>query len=446
MNDLLVRLVGQRDLPRALAAVTAAVLLVGVFTLGVRVGSSGDDDASPAPAPNETTTTAAAGPPDTTAATPAPPPPDVAALPAVPAVPSPNGVAAGARSVAYEGGISGIASVKLRGNQAIEFTGQFVDGAGTRRRGTVRGSGPEVHVAGKALDLTVVGELRIRGTTVHLTRGTIQVASSGNVTAAAGSFTFQPAFDPNAPRTTSSPQPTDVPGPVTLVSEPGVTAGISGGEAEWVDAPATLRATGKDRSTLSWAGPGVVRAAGRDHKGEFLGVKASALEVTIERLPGGVRLRGTATFLQVFADGLPTLPGQGRMRVKRTPGQVARGTNGSFTWAPENDGKTDFVMTRIKPGNAEAAWVSLGLDKLPAMCGGEECPVKGGDTTGFRSGRGINAVIRPGTGDERDIRFAVPADAALGRHQIVVVVEGNFEPIRVVVEFEVVATSPTTTR
>lgn len=55
-------------------------------------------------------------------------------------------------------------------------------------------------------------------------------------------------------------------------------------------------------------------------------------------------------------------------------------------------------------------------------------------------------MIIPGTGDERDIRFLVPADAALGRHQLVLVVEGNFEPIRVVVAFDVVDPPPPTAR
>ncbi len=80
------------------------------------------------------------------------------------------------------------------------------------------------------------------------------------------------------------------------------------------------------------------------------------------------------------------------------------------------------------------------------MCGGEGCPARGGDTTGLRRGKPINAIIIPGTGDERDIRFSVPANAALGRHQLILMVEGNFDPIRVVVEFDVVDPPPTTLR
>lgn len=443
VDRLLTRVAGRQHLPRALAAVAGVLLLVAVFTAGVQLGSAEDDDAAPSAA-DETTTTTAAAPPGTddvptTSAAPAP-----AGLPAVPAVPGPNGVAAGARSAAYEGGLAGIESLKLRGG-SLDFTGQVVDGSGARHRGTVRSSGPELHVAGKGLDVTVAGELRITATGVRLPLGQFTVATSSNLTAASGSFTLQPTQGP--PSGGPPPAPTAIPGPLTLVGEPGVTARLgSSGEAEWIDAPAVLRLVGKGRTTLSWGGPGVVRAAGQDHRAEFLGVKASALNGTAERVGGGVRVQATATFLQVYADGLPKLPGTGRMRLKSMPGKVAQGTNGEFTWAPENDGKTDFVMTRIRPGNAEAAWVSLGLDKLPRMCGDEDCPVKGGDTSGFRSGRGINAVIRPGTGDERDIRFLVPRDAALGPHQIVITVEGNFAPIRVVVDFEVVAQPPPTTR
>lgn len=438
VDSLVARVAGQRQLPRALAAVAGVVLLLAVVAVGVQVGGSDADDAAPSPSSEGTTTTVGSAP--GTAAPPQAPPP--AGLPPVPAVQGPNGVAAGARSVAYQGGLAGLESIKLRGG-SLDFTGQVVDGSGARRRGTVRSGGPELHVAGKGLDVTVVGQLRVKGTGARID-GLVTVAAAGNVTAAAATFSLQPTPAPGS--SSAAAEPTPIPGPVTLVSEPGVAANlVPHGEAEWLDAPAVLRLVGKGRTTLSWGGPGVVRADGRDHRAEFLGVKASALDATVERVGAGVRVRGTATFLQVYADGLPVLAGKGRMRVKSTPGHVARGTNGSFTWAPENDGKTDFVMTRIRPGNAEAAWVSLGLDKLAPMCGGEPCPVRGGDTSGLRRGRGINAVIMPGTGDERDIRFLVPDDAALGRHQIVVTVEGNFEPIRVVVEFEVVATPPTTT-
>ncbi len=130
--------------------------------------------------------------------------------------------------------------------------------------------------------------------------------------------------------------------------------------------------------------------------------------------------------------------------MKAAPGQVPRGGTGAFTWAPEND--SDMAITGIRPDNAEAGWISLGLLDLPAMCGGESCPARGGDATGFRRGKPINAVIIPGTGDERDIRFGVPSTAALGRHQLALVVEGNFEPIRVVVEFDVVEPPQQTAR
>jgi hypothetical protein len=54
-------------------------------------------------------------------------------------------------------------------------------------------------------------------------------------------------------------------------------------------------------------------------------------------------------------------------------------------------------------------------------------------------------VIIPGTGDERDINFTVPVDAPVGKRQLVLVVEGNFDHVRVAVEFEVVE-PPATTR
>ncbi len=48
-------------------------------------------------------------------------------------------------------------------------------------------------------------------------------------------------------------------------------------------------------------------------------------------------------------------------------------------------------------------------------------------------------MILPSTGDERDIRFSVPGNTPPGRHVLVLVVEGNFDPIRVEVPVQVTA-------
>lgn len=354
---------------------------------------------------------------------------------------------AAARSVLFQGTLTDLAELRLSGSPGASFSGEVIDGGGrSLGNGTLIARGPELAFAGTALrvELDSDGELRLAGDEVRFLNAApgfdlLAVRSRGRITLIAPTITF--SADDRA-----GAEPVALLGPVTLVPGGSAASGVrvmsQGPDLLWVGAPAALRLTGVDRSrtTLSVAGTGIVRAEGQEHQSVHLGVKASSMDVTATRPPGApVQLRGDANLLQVYRDGLPVLGARGRVRVKARPGPVMQGGRGWFTWAPENDGSTDMTITRVRPDSPDASWVSLGLARLPVMCGGEECPRHGGDTTGFTRGKAINSVIIPGTGDERDISFTVPADAALGKHQIAMVVEGNFEPVRVVVEFEVVA-------
>lgn len=348
-----------------------------------------------------------------------------------------------ARAVAYEGGIVDLPSLTLAGAPRLRTHGEVADAAGAPLgKGSLAAAGGTLGLAGAGLAVDLAyGELRLAGGTARLLHRapgfSLATVAAPRLIVTATTLSFTPD---------GASQPRQLAGPVTVVVDGGTSDVEATGDVEWTDPPPVVRLEGRRaRTTLSWAGTGVVRSGDMEHRAGYLGIKASSLRGSAERTGADVRLVVDADLLQVYADGVPKLPGKGRVRVKSRPGKVPRGTGGSFTWAPENDGHTDFVMTRIRPGNAEAGWVSLGLDPLPAMCGGEPCPKLGGDTSGFRKGRPINAVIIPGTGDERTISFLVPIDAALGAHRIVLVVEGNFEPIEVVVEVDVVEPPPTTT-
>jgi hypothetical protein len=418
---------------RLLTVAIALVLAVALVALGVQLGSSrlGDSDRG---VDSESGGDGGGGQ-------------GVAGQPAggAPSAPPPM-LEATARSVAFQGTIGQLTSVRLAGASTASFSGKVADGTGkTLGDGFVDASGGEMTVSGTRLLVDAAdGELHLAGSDARFlgfgaASDLVLVRGSGRLTLDAPSITFRPDKGRAVPVT----------GPLTfeLRDDRGVVFRAQG-DLTWLDPPPVLRLTGtaRHRTTLSWAGEGVVRAAGREHRAVHLGVKASRLDATLERRGDGLAyVRGNASLLQAYVDGLPVLPGRGRVRVKAEPGKVPRGTRGWFTWAPENDGPTDMTILRIRPDNPEAAWVSLGLDRLPAMCGGEMCEPRGGDTTGFTRGKGINSVIVPGTGDERGISFRVPHDAALGMHQLAIVVEGNFDPIRVVVEFEVVESPPPST-
>lgn len=411
------------------------LLAVALFVLGARVGSpdgGGDEErAGDGAAAGEGSSKGDGGD-------------DV-----LPAVDAPPTIEATARSIRFQGVLSELGTLRLTGTPSASFAGEVVDGAGTSLgRGSLSATGTDLSLTGTKLRVEFgEAELHLGGDEVRFVNGSprfefLRVKANGRITLAAPTISFT--------KEGAGAAATPLQAPVTLVPTENTQGGV-GVRAEddlvWADAPSTVRLTGtrRVRTTLSWAGDGVVRASGAEHRAVHLGVKASELDVTAERAGGGVfRLRGRAALLQAYVDGMPVLRAQGRVQVKSKPGQVPRGGRGWFTWAPENDGATDMAIVRIRPDNPEASWVSLGLYRLPSMCGGEVCEPRGGDTTGFTRGRGINAVIIPGTGDERDISFRVPNDAALGRHEIAIVVEGNFEPIRVVVDFVVVEPPATT--
>ena len=342
------------------------------------------------------------------------------------------------RSIVYEGELTGLPELHLTGDLEVSVRGVVTDSNGvTLGDGRLVGSGPRLDLRGTEMVLRLETEVHVTADGVRapnerdrssfgtvLAKGPVQVraptlrfqAGDGPEMALAGSATV--AIEEN---TLDDDVSIDGRGATTLVDLP---------------PSLTLAAASTKRATLSWAGPGAVTATER-HEAEHLGLKTTqAFEATLTTAP--IAVRGTGRFAQIYEDNVPQLRARGGVRVKTDGVRAKRGRTGAFDWAPENLGDTDLVIARIVPANDDARWISLGLEEMPDLCGGDpSCPTYGGDTRGFHDGDGINAVILPRTGDEREVRFSVPDDAAPGRHVLSIAVEGNFDPVTVEVPVEV---------
>ena len=342
------------------------------------------------------------------------------------------------RSIAYEGEIAGLRELHLTGDLEVSLRGVVTDDGGrTLGDGTLVGRGARLDLAGEGLVLRL-------DTEVHATGGGVRapnvedesslgtMAASGPVQVRASELRFRGAGGAEVA----------VAGSATVALDAdrlGDDITISGdGATTFVDLPPelSLSAAAAGRATLSWAGPGAV-TAGERYEADHLGLKTTQVfEATLTTAP--LAVRGSGRFAQIYRDNVPQLRARGGVRVKTGDVRARRGQRGQFDWAPENVGDTDLVISRIVPANDDARWISLGLDPMPDLCGGESgCPRYGGDTRGFHDGGEINAVILPRTGDEREVRFFVPDDAAPGRHVLSVVVEGNFDPVTVEVPVQV---------
>ena len=411
---------------KVLAVLVVVLLVTAAFAIGMRIGDRGE--------------TPLARGPDTTA------PPDGPGEGAAPplgsgvpgAAPGTATFTTTARSLVIDRATLSAESVSLR-PRGDEHTLRL--GAPRVRDGSGRNLGTgTVEVAGLATvrgNLTITGVVTVTSSLVSLGRDEsdhVELQAADVATVDGASLMFKPQSEDG-----------DV-GPATRVTGPLRVEGagvmtITGG-TEWTTPPPEATATSRGRVTVSWAGNGEVKLRdGRTISSGFGGVKGNDLRMTFRRDGGGVVVNGEVQPQQVYADGLPQLTASAAVSIKRAPAPVRSGGGGDFTWAPFNGGATDMVMTRIRPGNELARSINLALETLPPMCGTEECPFGklGGDTSGLSNRGGffgggaspINAVILPGTGDERRISFDLPDGLAPGNHEMVVVLEGNFEPVTV---------------
>ena len=341
-----------------------------------------------------------------------------------------------ARSVETTAALGGLGSIHLSGPSVLTVTADVTDGAGVHHGvGTLTAQGSDLVVAGTGPQLR--GRLVVRPGSVTVDAPAID--ATGSVTVTAAKLTFQ-APTPAPPTTNAGstaatttvppPPPVTLEGPVTLQAAGTVTPMVSGTGLRVVDAPADLHVSSTE-ADLSWAGPGSITTEdGRPIQAHFLGVRAQQLGATLHRSPKQVDVRGTGRALQAYADGVPQFRTPARFDVSST-----RATTGflrhrrAFVWTPRNLGSTyDMAILRIRPGNAAAGSVHIGLQPMPAMFGGEPHSAVGADTSGLEGGDRIDSLIARNGDDKRSIGYDAPPGSVL-----VLVIEGNFEPITVTI-------------
>jgi hypothetical protein len=333
-----------------------------------------------------------------------------------------------ARSVAFQGEVRGFDHLALGGAGRLMAAGTVVDAHGRNwGRGNLTFEGPGVSFQGPGLAFN--GFLRaLPG----------RVALNGNGTLAATRLVANGATVNFYSQTTLTNSRLD--GPVTVkdVSQGFLTA--DGSPVTGLPPVLTLDDGGR-RSTLSWAGAGAIGA----WSGQYLGVKASSISGTLRLADLELAAKGTAE--QVYVDGVPKLKAAPvQVDVVAPPGSIAAGHRGALDWAPRDNSDIDMVILRVRPGSHAASWVNLALQPAPSMAGGEPGPRVGGDTDGLgKKGSGLfsssaaelNVVILPHTADQKRLTIDVPAGTKRGHYDIVLVVEGNFDPVRLVVPLDV---------
>lgn len=341
-----------------------------------------------------------------------------------------------ARSVETTAGVGPLDSVRLTGAPTLSISADVVDGGGVDHgTGGLTASGADVTVKGTGMRLH--GRVVVKPGSVTVDGASVEFATQ--VTIAAAHLTFQPptptppasTSPTNAPTTTvPPPPPVTLAGPLTVRVTGASSAGVAGAGLRLADPPADLTASAGE-ADFSWAGSGSLTTASGPLTAGYLGVRAQQLNVTLHRGSGRVDVHGTGLALQAFTDGAPRLRTPARFDVlgnHATAGFLGR--RRAFVWTPRNLGSTyDLAILRIRPGNAAAGQIHLGLLPMPPMFGGEPHALVGGDTSGLKSGDRIDSLIARNGDDKRSVGFDPVSTSTL-----ILIVEGNFDPITVTVQ------------
>ena len=343
-----------------------------------------------------------------------------------------------ARSVETTAAVSGLGAVHLSGASVLTATGDLVDHDGRDLGpGSLRAESADVVVtAASGASLQIAGLLRVQPTAV--TASGVSVSFSRSATVASSYLTFQPQARPpatpgaasGAPTTvaaaTTVPPPVPVTGPVTLN---GTGLQISGSGLQLLDAPTDLSVSSPE-ADLSWAGSGSIVTSEGPLRATFLGVRAQQLRATLHRTKADIEVHGAGLALQAYADGVPQLRTPARIDVLSTGATTGfLGRRHAFVWTPRNLGNTyDMAILSIRPGNAAARGVHVGLRPMPPMFGGEPHALVGGDTAGLKGGDAIDSLVARHGDDKRSIGYDAPPGVPL-----VLIVQGNFDPVTVTV-------------
>lgn len=342
-----------------------------------------------------------------------------------------------ASSVETNGVLSGMKTATFEGSSRVRAAGVHVtDATGASHNGFLDASGDRVVLTGTAIRMirpkVIVGTAEAR----IVQRGLFRVELGERGTIDAELITIQTSGSQGSTSTTLK-------APVSVFGRSGIDARVTldidhQADLQWSDPPDELRVTASGhRANLSWAGGGSLGSEGANG---FLGFTGVDVDVMLRRISNFRTVVGRATFRQVYLNGKPQRRTIGDVERITPAVTVAAGGKGWFTWAPRNQGNDhDMIMTRIAAISPAAKWVNLALAPVPAMFGGEQQPVLGGDTRtlskqhgGFFGGASpIRSVIERREADRRDISFDVPSTTKAGRYSIGLLIEGNFEPVRV---------------
>lgn len=347
----------------------------------------------------------------------------------------PSGVVlfdAKARSVHASQATVEATKVRLSGRLGYSFSVESsTDGNGKERGpGTIRVTGSTSTIGADALSVQTVDAF-VTPKTIRMGGGS-RIEWEGDLRVTGGTITYT-SHKPDA-------TPKRLAGPVTTTASRGMVVLTPTETVRWLNPPSRITLSEASRTNFSWAGSGTLRTDKRTVKTTYGGLMGTALSATVHRSGKSLRVRGDATYSQVFAGGKPLIRTTGRVDVKRRPQAVARGARGWFSWAPTNPTAIDMCITRIRAMNAAGRWVNMNLSTLDPMFGGQKHRGIGGDTTtldgtdggSFFSGASpITSVIQAKTGDERDISFDVPVGAKKGQRTITLRLEGNFPAITV---------------
>lgn len=336
-------------------------------------------------------------------------------------------------------------SVELTPSRPLPATGVTIDGADrveldflagiTAADGTpivsndLVASGGTITLSGP---ISIDGPLRVLPDGVGLAGARLRVDSGASLVVSA------PVLEPGG-------------GGTVTVRTGGTAPVVVGDGARWTGAVPTSAVAA---ASVSWAGGGQLHAGETTFTDDHLGAVGA---FTVDATPNGtgVALSGRGQATQLYGEGQPLLATVATVDLIRTSITVPAGTpnrNAYLTWAPRNKGSVDMTMTSIRADEGPGSWINLRLQTLPPMFGGEALTPVGGDTSGLGDrGRGalfgsgsadpIRAVLPGHSADKRDLSVDVPKDTAPGEYRIVVLLQGNFDPVRL--DITITVTPPT---
>jgi hypothetical protein len=235
------------------------------------------------------------------------------------------------------------------------------------------------------------------------------------------------------------------------------------GRATWLDPPMPMSVSGDDafppigrsqavtHDILSWAGGGTITTRSAAFPvAKSGGVIASSLTAQITPQASALEIVASGVATQVFAEDIPQLRTTLTATVHTAPDAVPAGQLGHSSWKLKNAGPWEAIVEHVRPVNATGNWLVTVIDRRPHFAGGSPSSLADVYVTCDRSGLielsdsglAICSELGPGRDAEHPQVICVPQGTAPGRYTLEIVVEGNFDPVRVDLPLTVKRASP----